>query len=82
MTVEMSLRSIRSPMILASLSLMTAGPGSGAILAFTDFDASTASGNSKSGLNWTLNGLEDPGSLSAFQFEGGAINLFDANPFV
>lgn len=80
--LPMLLRNIRFHTILASLSLMTAGPGSGAILAFTDFDASTASGNSKSGLNWTLNGLEDPGSLSAFQFEGGAINLFDANSFV
>jgi hypothetical protein len=68
--------------LLACLSLIAAGSGSGAILAFTDFDTSTASGNTKSDLNWTLNGLEDPGSLSASQFEGGAVNIFDANAFV
>jgi hypothetical protein len=68
--------------ILATLPLITAGSASGVVLASTDFDSSTASGNTKSNLNWTLNGLQDPGSMSAFQSGGGAVNMFDGNAFV
>lgn len=68
--------------ILVTLPLIAAGPASAAILAFTDFDSSTASGNTKSNLNWVLSGLQDPGNMSAFQFEGSAVNMFDANAFV
>jgi hypothetical protein len=50
------------------------------VLAFTDFDGRTANGNTATDLVWTTNGLEDPGDLSAFQFEGGEINLFDNTP--
>ena len=49
------------------------------MLAFTDFDSSTASGNTKSDLNWTLNGLDDPGDMSADLFGGSAVNLFNTS---
>lgn len=66
---------------LAAASCFTLS-AQGAVLASTDFDSSTAAGNTKSNLNWTLNGLNDPGDMSATQFAGGSINMFDANAFV
>lgn len=52
------------------------------VLASTDFDDSTASGNIKSNLNWTLNGLEDPGDMAALNAGGGNQTLFNDNSFV
>lgn len=54
-----------------------AGPCSAVTIASTTFDGRTATGNTASGLNWVLNGVNDPGTMSATQFEGGPINLFD-----
>lgn len=52
------------------------------VLASTDFNDSTASGNVKSNLNWALNGLEDPGDMAALNAGGGDQALFDGNSFV
>lgn len=65
-----------------AVASLVASSSQAAVLAFTDFDSSTASGNTKSNLNWALNGLEDPGDMSAFVVGGGAQNLFDGNAFV
>lgn len=60
--------------------LLLSSPGRAEVLAFTDFDDRTADGNTATDLVWTTDGLEDPGDLSAFQFEGGPVNLFDNTP--
>ena len=53
-------------------------------LAFTDFNDSTIGGSSnvKATLNWTLDGLEDPGDMAALNAGGSAQVLFDSNAFV
>ncbi|MFN3168765.1 MAG: PEP-CTERM sorting domain-containing protein [Phycisphaeraceae bacterium] len=53
-------------------------------LAFTDFNDSTlgTSNNIKTGLNWVLNGLDDPGDLIALNAGGGNQAIFDGNSFV
>lgn len=75
---------MKTPQIifLGSLLVGSAAPVGAAVLAFTDFDSSTASGNTKSSLSWSLNGLNDPGDMSVTQFGGGAVNLFNGNTFV
>ena len=60
---------------LASVCL--ANSAGAAVLASTTFDGRTASGPTASNLNWTLNGLQDPGSITNV----GA-NLFDATALV
>lgn len=52
-------------------------------IAATNFDGRTLpSSNTASNLNWTLNGVEDPGDMAAFRDGGGAQALFDANSTV
>lgn len=48
-----------------------------AVLAMTDFDGRTANGPTASDLNWTLNGLEDPGTIT-----NDKANLFDTSTLV
>lgn len=66
---------------IVSLILSTA-PGHAAVVASTTFDGQTISGNTASNLNWTLNGVVDPGSMAAFNATPAPQNLFDANSFV
>lgn len=68
--------------LLASLlpSFVLLPPLAAEVIAFTDFDDRTVNGNTATDLNWTTNGVEDPGDLGAFEFEGGEINLFDNSP--
>lgn len=54
--------------------------GMAEVIASTNFDGRTATGNTASGLNWITNGIADPGDMSAFRFDGVAQNLFDATP--
>lgn len=60
-------------LLSATLSL-SAGSAHAAVLAATDFDGRTASGPTASNLNWTLNGLDDPGSIT-----NDTANLFDGS---
>ncbi|MCH7226895.1 PEP-CTERM sorting domain-containing protein [Haloferula sp. A504] len=62
---------------IVSLALTLSASAHAAVLASTDFNDSTASGNTKSNLNWSLNGINDPGNLSVSEFGGGAVNLFN-----
>ena len=65
-----------------ALAVCAASGVQAASLASTDFNSSTASGNTKSNLNWVLNGLQDPGNMSFTRVGGGSPNLFDGNAFV
>jgi hypothetical protein len=63
---------------------MIAGSSHAAVLASTDFDSSSIGGSSniKTGLNWTLNGLDDPGDMAALNAASGDQAIFDGNAFV
>lgn len=60
------------------------------VIAFTSFDGKEidpGNGATATNLNWTLNGVEDPGDMRVVRVEGDgsdgpAINLFDGNDFV
>lgn len=57
------------------------------MLASTDFngrqvDPGDPTTVTSASLNWVLNGLTDPGSMSATVFEGGGVSIFDGNDFV
>lgn len=54
------------------------------VLASTNFNDSAIGGatNVKTNLNWTLNGLADPGDMAALNAGGSPQTLFDANTFV
>jgi hypothetical protein len=63
--------------------LLAAAGTQAATLAFTDFNDSTyVAPNIKTNLNWTLNGLEDPGDMAAKNAGGGNQAIFDGNAFV
>lgn len=52
----------------------------GVVIASTDFDGRTLSSpNTATGLNWTLNGVDDPGDMSAFNATPSAQAIFDGN---
>lgn len=53
-------------------------------LASTDFNSSSIGGSSniKTGLNWTLDGLEDPGDMAAKNASGFSQTIFNGNAFV
>jgi hypothetical protein len=57
----------------------SAGSAQAAVLASTDFDDSSigSASNVKTGLNWTLNGLNDPGDLSALNASENPQTVFD-----
>ena len=57
--------------------IAAAGMGHAAVLASTTFDGRTATGQTASNLNWTLNGLDDPGSLT-----NDTANLFNTTTIV
>ncbi|MFK7910335.1 MAG: PEP-CTERM sorting domain-containing protein [Akkermansiaceae bacterium] len=59
------------------LPMSLIGSAHAAVIASTDFDLRTVSTNTASNLNWVLNGIDDPGSMSANLNGGGAQNLFD-----
>lgn len=65
---------------LSLLVLSTTSPGE--VIASTTFDGRTANANTAEDLTWITNGVADPGTMSADQFEAGPINLFDATPDV
>lgn len=53
------------------------------VIASTDFNGRTATGNTASDITWTTNGVDDPGDMSAtIQFTATGVNLFDANTLV
>jgi hypothetical protein len=58
------------------------GGAGAAVIASTTFDGQTQTGNTASNLNWTLNGVDDPGDMSAFNATPAAQNLFSGNPLV
>ncbi|MEN8773098.1 MAG: hypothetical protein ABF382_06080, partial [Akkermansiaceae bacterium] len=64
-------------LIAAALSTLVSSSASAVVLASTSFDGRTANGNTASGLNWTTNGIDDPGDMSALNASGGAQNLFN-----
>ena len=49
----------------------------GEIIASTTFDGRTANENTAENIPWMVNGIADPGNMSADRFDGGPINLFD-----
>lgn len=57
--------------------VLAASPASAAVIAATDFDGRTATGKTASDLNWTLDGLEDPGNIT-----NNKANLFDTSTLV
>jgi len=60
--------------------LVLAAAARAEVIASTTFDDRTVSENTASGLNWSTNGVADPGDMSSLVFEGGAVNLFDNTP--
>jgi hypothetical protein len=64
---------------LAALAFLPALALHADTIVATDFDGQIISGNEASGLNWTLSGVDDPGSLSASNAGGGSQNLFNGN---
>lgn len=62
-----------------ALALVT-GSTHAAVVASTNFDGQTIIGNTASNLGWTLDGVADPGSMSAFdENTTTARNLFNGN---
>lgn len=57
-----------------TVSAMLAASTQAGVLASTDFDGRTATGPTASNLNWTLNGLNDPGTIT-----NDTANLFDGS---
>ncbi|MFN3168764.1 MAG: PEP-CTERM sorting domain-containing protein [Phycisphaeraceae bacterium] len=66
------------------LAAVCLGSASADIIASTDFNDSTLGGSNhvKTNLNWTTNGVEDPGDLAAFNASANAQPIFDGNSFV
>ena len=65
-----------------TLAFLSASLVNGETIASTTFDGQTLNGNTASDLGWTLNGVEDPGEMSAFVHDSGnAQNLFNSNDF-
>lgn len=52
-------------LVACLIGVVSSVPAYGAIIASTNFDGRTVSGATASGLNWTVNGVADPGSLTA-----------------
>jgi hypothetical protein len=76
---------LKSAFYLSALAFPTilCGSASAAVLASTSFDGRTLpSPNTASTLNWTTNGLDDPGDMAAFNATPGAQALFDGNALV
>jgi len=67
-------KSLASVLLITGLSLSSSNA---VAIASTNFDGRTATGNTASVLNWTLDGVSDPGTMSSTVFGGGAVNLFD-----
>ncbi len=61
------------------------GSASAVVLASTDFDGRTlggASNSTASGLNWVVNGLADPGDITALNAAGNTQTIFNGNALV
>lgn len=59
----------------------------GEVIAATNFDGRTltevtVANDTASGLNWTVNGIADPGNMTSVNASGGGLALFDGNEFV
>lgn len=62
------------------LPISLIGSANAALIAGTDFDGHTLpSTNTAGGLNWVLDGLDDPGSMAALNAAAGSQVLFDGN---
>ncbi|MFT5107258.1 MAG: hypothetical protein ACI8XO_002495 [Verrucomicrobiales bacterium] len=63
--------------------LLPVGSASAAVIASTNFDGHTLPSTNTAGtLNWTLDGVDDPGDMSAFNAAAGPQALFDGNVLV
>ena len=61
------------------------GPASADVLAATNFDGRALTtvniaDDTATALNWTLNGLEDPGNMTVVNASGGGLALFNGTP--
>lgn len=73
---------IMNKTLIATAVLASAAVGSAnaAVLASTDFDASSnVASNVKTGLNWTLNGLVDPGDMTALNAASNPQTIFNGS---
>ena len=78
MTIRNCTRTLLGLAAVAMVGLaITTTSANADIVASTDFNGRTATDNVASDLNWTTNGVDDPGTMSASIFGGGAQNLFD-----
>jgi hypothetical protein len=75
--------------VLAVCIIFTANTAQSAIIAFTNFDdhglsTVNVANDTATGLNWLLNGVTDPGNLTAIDIDGAGPNfaLFDGNSTV
>lgn len=80
--MKVSLRILAA--VAASGLVLTALPGRGGIIASTTFDGRTLTttlveDDTATNLNWTTNGVADPGNLAAKQWGGAGQHLFDGN---
>lgn len=67
------------------IAILASGSASAASLASTNFNGRTVGGTNNStasNLNWTLNGLDDPGSMKALNAGGADQAIFDGTAFV
>ena len=67
---------------LTALALLPVGLANGETIASTTFDGQVINGNTASDLGWTVNGVEDPGSISALIGDTATEQeLFNSNLF-
>lgn len=74
-----------SPLALATTSVLalSATALNAAVIASTNFDGRLVSpSNTATNLNWTTNGVSDPGNLAAFQWGGAVQAVFDTTSLV
>lgn len=76
------MKSTFSTLFLTSLGLIA--PAGAAIIASTDFDGRILDpSNTATNMNWSVNGVNDPGGIPAFLADGTTpLPLFDDNPLV
>ncbi len=63
------------------------GSASAAVVAFTNFDGRTltttaVADDTATNLNWTVNGVQDPGNMAALNAGGGGQVIFNTTPLV
>ncbi|QTN33976.1 PEP-CTERM sorting domain-containing protein [Akkermansiaceae bacterium] len=81
--VDTMITTVRLFFIIAATSqALSIGSAGAAVIASTNFNGQTIVTNTASNLGWTLNGVNDPGSMSAFVAATATTqNLFNTNTF-